>query len=396
MNKKLIIPIALGVIIFIFILSRIIGPGNKITLSYDDFKESVSTPDTIILKVYVENSGSMDAYMCQGSNLKDAVYDFISDLKKHTDECSLYYINSKIIPCNVTLDTYIKNLTPSSFAKAGGNRANTDLREIFRNVLINQTPNTVSVLISDCILDIPESATNFFGNCQVSIKNSFNEALIRNPNLGVQIIKMKSKFDGYWFCGKNKAHLSNVERPYYIWVIGDKYILKEIKQKVSISEDYGGGVQNYCAYSTKQPIEFFIEKTRYVVNHSGKISIDILADLSATLQDELTIQSLNQYDTPNSSQVLLTSVSPITTKDSKYSHVLNVEITNPQVINNAIINMSYPYLPKWVEETNDNTGKDIENNLDKTTGLLYLVKGVAEAYKEHTNYGSIEFQLKNK
>ena len=67
MNKKLIIPIALGVIIFIFILSRIIGPGNKITLSYDDFKESVSTPDTIILKVYVENSGSMDAYMCQGS-----------------------------------------------------------------------------------------------------------------------------------------------------------------------------------------------------------------------------------------------------------------------------------------------------------------------------------------
>jgi hypothetical protein len=49
-----------------------------------------------------------------------------------------------------------------------------------------------------------------------------------------------------------------------------------------------------------------------------------------------------------------------------------------------------------VEETNDNTGKDIENNLDKTTGLLYLVKGVAEAYKEHTNYGSIEFKLKNK
>ena len=246
MNKKLIIPIALGVIIFIFILSRIIGPGNKITLSYDDFKESVSTPDTIVLKVYVENSGSMDAYMCQGSNLKDAVYDFISDLKKHTDECSLYYINSKIIPCNVTLDTYIKNLTSSSFAKAGGNRANTDLREIFRNVLINQTPNTVSVLISDCILDIPESATDFFGNCQVSIKNSFNEALIRNPNLGVQIIKMKSKFDGYWFCGKNKAHLSNVERPYYI-------IRIEIEGPSEITPEYPQNVQYNCIVRARTP-----------------------------------------------------------------------------------------------------------------------------------------------
>ena len=396
MNKKLIIPIVLGVTIFIFVISRIIGPGNKITLSYDDLKYDASVPDTIVLKVYVENSGSMDAYMCQGSNLKDAVYDFISDMKKHTNECSLYYINSKVIPCNVTLDTYIKNLTPSSFAKAGGNRSNTDLRDIFKIVLTNQTANTVSVLISDCILDIPESATDFFGNCQVSIKNSFNEALIKNPNLGVQIMQMKSKFDGYWFCGKNKARLSNVERPYYIWVIGDKYILNEIRKKVSISDDYGGGIQNYCAYSTKQPVNFFIEKKRYVVNHSGKISIDILADLSVTLQDNLTLNSLNQYDTPNSSQVLLTSVLPITVKGSKYSHVLNVEITNPQTINDAIINISYPYLPKWVEEANDDTGKDIENQMDKTTGLLYLVKGVAEAYKEHTNYGSIEFKLKNK
>lgn len=396
MNKKLIIPIVLGVIVLLFVISKIIGPGSKIIISYDDVSYNISAPDTIILKVYVENSGSMDAYMCRGSNLKDAAYDYISNLKAHTDSCYLYYINSKIIPCNVSLDTYIKDLTPVSFAKAGGDRANTDLRDIFKKVLANQTINSVSVLISDCILDIPESATEFFGNCQISIKNSFHDALVRNPNLGVQIIKMKSKFDGFWFCGKNKANLSNVERPYYIWLIGDKSILKDINKNVSISEDYGGGIQNYCAYSTKQPISFAIEKKKYAINRSGKINIEVLADISGSLQDELTVSSLNQYETSNPSQILLTSILPIKTKGSNYSHVFNLEVTNPQTINTVGISFTYPYLAKWVEETNDNTGTDIEQNINKTTGILYLIKGVAEAYKEHTNYGTIEFNLNNK
>ena len=90
--------------------------------------------------------------------------------------------------------------------------------------------NTVSVFISDCILDIPENAIDFLGNCQVSIKNTFNEALTNNPDLGVEIIKLDSKFDGLWFCGKNSARLSDVKRPYYIWVIGSQIYLAELNR----------------------------------------------------------------------------------------------------------------------------------------------------------------------
>lgn len=396
MNKKIVIPTILSVVIVVFIIAKMCGSGEKIQLEWDEVNTNTSIPDTIELKAYVENSGSMDAYMCDGSDLKDAVYDYVSDMKKFcNDSCSLYYINSEIVPCKVPLDTYIKNLTPSSFAKAGGNRVDTDLREIFKKVLANQTTNTVSVLISDCILDIPQDATNFFGNCQVSIKNTFNEALTKNPELGVMIMKLKSKYNGYWYCGKNKEYLSNQTRPYYIWVIGDKSILSKMNKKIPY-DSILGGIENYCAFSTSQSIPFAIEKKRYVVNHTGKINVEVLVDLSNSLQSEIILTSLGQYTMSNPTQMLLSSIQKIKAQHSRFSHVLNLEIENPKIMNFATITFSYPSIQKWVEESNDNTGEDVKNNMDKTTGILYLIKGVSEAYKNHTTFGNIEFNLKNK
>jgi hypothetical protein len=65
-------------------------------------------------------------------------------------------------------------------------------------------------------------------------------------------------------------------------------------------------------------------------------------------------------------------------------------------MNSVTITFSYPAIQRWVEESNDNTGEDVKNNMDKTTGILYLIKGVSEAYKNHTTFGNIEFNLKNK
>lgn len=135
MNKKIIIPIVLCTAIIVVVLFQCIGGGGKIKLYWQSPQMPDVAKDSIELKVYVENSGSMDAYMCAGSNLKDAVFDYVSDLKRLTTSCSLYYINSRVIPFSGDLNTYIKNLTPQSFANVGGNRANTDLRQIFDTIV---------------------------------------------------------------------------------------------------------------------------------------------------------------------------------------------------------------------------------------------------------------------
>lgn len=394
MKKKLIIPIIICTIIIIAFISECAGEGSKIKLTWDTIQVPKEMKDSIELKVYVENSGSMDAYMCPGSNLKDAVFDYVSDLKRLTTSCSLYYINSSVIPFHGDLNSYIKNLTPQSFAKAGGNRSNTDLRQIIDTIVKANDKNTVSVFISDCILDIPENAIDFLGNCQVSIKNTFNEALTNNPDLGVEIIKLDSKFDGLWFCGKNSARLSDVKRPYYIWVIGSQIYLAELNKKVPVDKIIGG-IKEYSAYVAPHKIPFDMNRSTYVMNHSRKINVEILVNLRGSLQHGELYKNTAQYKSANPSQVTVVSVNEITDVSSPYSHVITLEIDNPETMKFETLTFTYPYLANWVSNSNDSTGTNVKGNLDRTTGLMALIKGVAEAYKNSTNYGTISFKFKN-
>ena len=395
MNKKFLIPIVICTIIVIAVISTCIGGGSKIKLQWNAVLPSEEINDSIELKVYVENSGSMDAYMCAGSNLKDAVFDYVSDLKRLTTSCSLYYINSKIILYNGELKSYIKDLTPQSFARAGGNRGNTDLRDIIEKIIRANGKQTVSVFVSDCILDIPENAIDFFGNCQVSIKNTFNEALSANPDLGVEIIKLDSKFDGYWYCGHNRELLKDAKRPYYIWIIGSQKYLAEFNKKVPI-ENIIGGIKEYSAYAAPQKIPFDMNRSTYVTNHSGKINVEILVNLRGSLQSSDLYKNTAQYKSANPSQVTVISVCEITDASSPYSHVITLEIDNPETLKLETLTFSYPYLATWVSNSDDTTGTNVKENLDRTTGLMALIKGVAEAYKNSTTYGSVSFELKNK
>lgn len=395
MNKKLLIPIVICTIIVIAVISTCVGGGSKIKLKWDAVLPPKEINDSIELKVYVENSGSMDAYMCAGSNLKDAVFDYVSDLKQLTTSCSLYYINSKVIPYNGELNSYIKDLTPQSFAKAGGGRSNTDLRDIFEKIIRANGKQTVSVFVSDCILDIPENAIDFFGNCQVSIKNTFNEALSANPGLGVEIIKLESKFEGYWYCGHNRELLKDVKRPYYIWVIGDQRYLADFNKKVPV-ENIIGGIKEYCAYAAPQKMPFDITKSTYVTNHSGKINVEVLINLRGSLQSGTMCKNTALYKSANPAQVTVASVNEITDASNRYSHVVTLEIENPETLRSETLTFSYPHLATWVSESNDTIGANVKENLDRTTGLKALIKGVAEAYKNSTTYGSVSFELKNK
>lgn len=395
MNKKLLIPIAICTVIVIAAISTCLGGGSKIKLQWNTVLPPEEVNDSIELKVYVENSGSMDAYMCAGSNLKDAVFDYVSDLKRLTTSCSLYYINSKVIPYNGELNSYIKDLTPQSFAKAGGDLSNTDLRDIFEKIIRANGKQTVSVFVSDCILDIPENAIDFFGNCQVSIKNIFNEALSANPDLGVEIIKLESKFEGYWYCGHNRELLKDVKRPYYIWVIGDQRYLAEFNKKVPV-ENIIGGIKEYCAYAAPQKIPFDITKSTYVTNHSGKINVEVLINLRGSLQSGTMCKNTALYKSANPAQVTVASVNEITDASNRYSHVITLEIENPETLRSETLTFSYPHLATWVSNSDDTTGANVKENLDRTTGLMALIKGVAEAYKNSTTYGSVSFEIKNK
>lgn len=385
MRKKQVLPIALGALIILLLYLAFRKGGGNYVVDFTPVTAHKHKACKYDLKVYVENSGSMDGYMCPGSNLQDAVYDYVSDLQEGASASAFYYINSNVIPVNKDLDGYIKALTPSSFASAGGNRSNTDLMQIFNNMLSAHTANTVTVFVSDCILDLPGGdPTAFFGRCTVSMKSAFNNALAVNANLGVEILKMESKFDGMWYCGSESAKLSGVKRPYYIWIIGDRCILAQLNKKYPVSE-IQGGIKGFCAFTGTMPIPFDIEQKKLTSPRGGKSRIQIHADLAESLQMPDAIKN-------NAKGSEVVNISAVKGGKSQYSHVVTVaEDPNPH---HVTLNFNQPAVPAWVAASNDDSGKDVESNLDKTTGFKYLVEGVAKAYKGAENFGSISFDIK--
>lgn len=145
-------------------------------------KVNGNSPNTetegLIVKAYIENSGSMDGYMCGGSEFKDAVYSYLSSLNNYVKAIQLNYINSQVVPLSVKMAGLVGQLNPVAFKKQGGNRSNSDFKKILSDVVNNANDNTVVVFVSDCILDIPFGrAGEELGIIQTDINNIITSKL---------------------------------------------------------------------------------------------------------------------------------------------------------------------------------------------------------------------------
>ena len=92
MKNKAIIFISAAALVVLLLLFNC--SGDKIIVSSESKPNPISDVKPV-LKVYIENSGSMDGYMCDGSQLKDALFDYVSDLNASVDTTKLYYINNQ-------------------------------------------------------------------------------------------------------------------------------------------------------------------------------------------------------------------------------------------------------------------------------------------------------------
>lgn len=348
------------------------------------------------LKVFLENSGSMDGYMCDGSDLKDAVYDYLSDLNGCTDTMSLNYINSQVIPYENDLESYIKNLNPISFKNAGGNRSNSDLSSCIKTVLNETNDNTVGMFISDCILDLTEANANkLLTNCKITIKNAINEKRKKVTDLGVIVVKMTSDFNGkYFYADGGEEELSNVERPYYIWLFGDKKHLRSIMENAPLEDLSKYGFKEYVAFANIDKVDFEIGskkniKYKKIKSNKGKFEAIINVDFKSTLQPDSVLTTINNYEITDKS----IKIESIKSTKEEYTHNLRINIPEECTSTKVAVTLKRPDMPKWVKVTNDETGNNIKKNIDKTTGIKHLIDGVAESY-EKENVAELILTLK--
>lgn len=387
MRRNKYLPFVVVLVICAIIVPIMIGGDDgKYIVSYDKISP-VQPYRPSKVKLYIENSGSMDGYMFNGSELKDAVYSYVSGLSTHSDTTEVYFVNSAVYSVNAPLQEVIYSMSPALFHKSPGNKANTDIADIFSMVLSQIETNSVSILVTDAILDLPKGNTVFFYTKQTQIKSLFENLLKVNPNLSIEILRMSSRFTGkYYFTGGSVA-LSNQNRPYYMFVIGDKQALSTANDIVSKSQ-IQHGVDNYYAYSSYTQVPFVIlnKKTKVKGNafevrlQQKAVPVIAKVDLRYTLHDENLLMDSKSYSIAfGDDKINIKNIKELP-KDPDYTHAITLAL--PENASEGSVNLYFcpsPY-PDWLDEANDDLSNATVATTMKTTGIKYIVEGISDAF----------------
>lgn len=377
--SKIKILMRIGLIFPLFLFLFSCGKGLYVLGGNDD-PEKV---DSIRLKVYLENSGSMDGYMINRSEFKDAVYDFVNsiDACEVVDTTELYFINSQLIPFHQKIDDYVLNMNPTSFKQYGGSRANTDLADVISKVISNSKNSDVSLLISDFIWDVPIGSIDMNSS---KIRTTIQKKLKNQSDFSVYILQLESRFVGF---NGNKAE---IKRPYYIWMFGSKSALSNIFKKVRPTQIKHGLKDNHIAvFAPERKVGWQLSSGAQVqqlkTTRGGYYSFNINAALDNSLLPSEYVSSVANYEVRKGdvTKIRLDGITPIVKSNSKYSHVLSVSIKDnfsPSMVEIALICDS---MPKWVKESNQEMKTGVKYDPDKTMGILNLVQGVSEAYHDY-------------
>ncbi|MDR0874446.1 MAG: hypothetical protein LBN27_13445 [Prevotellaceae bacterium] len=402
------------ILFFTFVLVLLSSCGGR---QKKDPSERVPPDSTRIVKVkpninvYIENSGSMDGYVKGTTDFEMAVYNYLGDINISgvTDTLNLLYINSDTISfaraanADVIAD-FIQKLEPSTFKERGGNRGTSDIADVIKTVLRETRENDISILVTDGIFSPgkEKDATEYLINQEIGIKNTMANHLKKYPNTAVIVYQLSSKFNGTYYNKIDaKTTLTNEERPYYIWVIGETDNLAALTREVPTSKFNGSGIKHtFSIIAGNQKVDYAIKNGsgKFDVprkgndnktiedlkrDNTGKAKFAVNADFSKLLLDDEYLTNAANYEVSNTYDLMVKSRE---SKD-KYTHSLN--FAADKVRNGTLSVKLKTKLPEWVEEVNDDEGETAVAG--KTYGIKYQLKGIYEAF---TNKANIYTEIK--
>ena len=384
--------------------ARVLNQEKKDSLIFTDLK----------VNVFLENSGSMDGYVKGSTEFEDIVYDYLVRVKttpffdnlpdQPIENLNLYYINSEAIPQGNDVPAFINGLEPASFKAKGGNRGNSDIAQVLDKILAMSDSTTISIFISDCIFSPgKQDAMAYLNKQSTTIMGSFYDYMLKkDPNLCVIAYRLLSTFNGTYYDRRDAASKINVERPFYIWLLGGKKYLENLTSKVRDDVFKGKGLQNKLViYKGPQAIKYSVQRG------SGKFELDrnperrkntiidlqkgrdnlysfgVDLDFSHLMLDDDYLVNTHNYTATDTTFRMKIEKNP-TSKE--YTHVARISNVKPKRNINLKVGL-YVALPDWVEAYNDSEGIGLpEENYDKTFGIKYLIEGVNAAFKRFSDY----------
>jgi hypothetical protein len=386
-------------------------------------------PTKVNYSIYIENSGSMDGYVAGITEFEQSVYSLISDIRiaDYTDSLNLNYINSQVIDWKKNAQDpeivdFIEKLEPTTFRGKVGDRSHSDLQNVFKQVLNKTTPNTVSVIVSDCIFSPGKSrdAQNYLVTQQIGFKTAFDKKL-DSFDFSTLIMQFTSKFTGYYYDKTdNPTFVNGQQRPFYITILGAPEFLDQFLTQIKLEKRYREiGYKDCYLLSNPKALkieakiirnnaigEFDIEMpaNKLTINNAqtgGKSKTDkvlqfsIAASLSKYRIDSKYLEDSTNYELPPNYKISGINKNTDETNESLkgFSHIFTISTRDIKQTQKVEIKLKNQ-IPAWVSEHSSLDDSNILNpsELSKTFGLHFLLKGMAEAY-ENKSQGKEQFSI---
>ena len=396
------------------------GGAPQVQVRQISASENRDTIAKCVYNIYVENSGSMDGYVKGVTEFEQSVYSFLSDIKisEICAEMNLYYINTRKFKQPADVEDFIRRLEPDTFRAKGGNRTTTDLSNIIGDILDSHGRDTVSILISDFVFS-PGSGVNadeYLLNQQIGIKNHFAYKLRQNPDLGVMIYHLSSRFEGKYYDRRNVAYNINQQRPFYMMIVGDSHHLNTLSDNIPKEKIRGSGVLNTYHLSKgvatvqygfmvspkigrydpdpSAPLTSIINTRIDRRNPDTKFMMSIGVDCSSILIDNEYLMNPTNYELSNKSFTI--AVDKLN-NNPKYTHLIKMSL-NPQWNNLYKGPLSIQLLKRkceWSESVTNTDDEGIDKiTTDKTYGFKYLVDGLYDAFSADTTYMKLNVNIR--
>lgn len=369
------------------------------------------------IRFYLETSASMGGYLKGETNFKVAVSEIVTKLNQ-VAPVEVWTIAGKPQPFVGGYNQFVVNLATTPLA----NERSSELHKIFKEVGEKAKGNTVTMLVSDCILSFPDAEIKKNPeinrqNAESVLKSQINDqfASLKKQGVSVTVFAYSSGFNGTYYDYQNNKHkLAGESRPFYIWVIGKQELVSDLNRKLNellITKpakqlDFGasGALKQYDLFFALN------KKGDWRAEKSGLSELSVkpakpaefavgvnLGGLPAYAQAEDYLKKNVVVTAPNATVKLVNvqkkekvSTERIKERELKLlnqnTHVLTFRVET-MYDEKAEVGIKLPVrFDNWYEtgwSTMDD--RNATSRFNKTFALVHLMNGVKEAYQSSTN-----------
>ena len=369
------------------------------------------------LKVYIENSDSMDGYISIGNDFKDSITNLIVRLKSQSSKTEFNYINSGIFPVKQSLEGFIKDLSLSGTSSYYRNKSNTfgsDLNSLFKKIVNSLGRDEVSVFITDGIYSVQESSNiqNELLSSQNFTMNTFIEA-ISEKNISTVVLQYESMFEGSYYDMRHAPHHIKSKKPFYVFIIGNKDVLDSLWMDKSTEIKKNHKLKNYSFFQNiktntvnsmvlsnykKTGSRKIIDRYRGIIknislNTENLFQISLVTDLHPYKGNDKLLDDTSNYNIPKycSLEIENFDFSNLDSNDRVFlqkftgtpSHIFTL-LCNKNILAEEKLYISLiKQRSSWIKDLNQDSDVSPFNWVEfKTFGLENLISGISDAYRE--------------